>query len=92
MNSKQKSIIVKRSVGFVAGTVVGSIINQAIDNKLAKSKNPGFINRSYRKMLKVSRSPWYILGHALCCAAATALQVQLHADETGYDDNAGWAE
>jgi hypothetical protein len=49
--------IVKNVLQQSAGVAVGVVINKAIDKQLAKSKNPGWCNRNYRKLLAFSRKP-----------------------------------
>jgi hypothetical protein len=67
MNSVAKAI-----TKSLVMSAIGVTLNVLLDKKLAKSKNPGFINRSYRKMLRVTRNPYYV---AAVVVGGVALEV-----------------
>jgi hypothetical protein len=72
MTNEMKQVLVKSVATQTVGIAVGLYINKAIDNKLAKSEDPGCINRGYRKMLKFSRNPYVIAANVALIVFSSA--------------------
>ena len=63
----------------IVSSVVGLTINHAIDQKLAKSENPGKINRFMRWNFRLGRNPYY-----LAAVAAVVVGVAIANEKSPY--------
>jgi hypothetical protein len=66
----------------IALHLLGYKANVAIDKRLAKSANPGWMNKRYRKALAVARSPKSIITKVIGSVISIAMAAASEAAET----------